>query len=99
MFEPAVGPPGYQRSLAHDRRPHRTLDGYVCTLVYTDKHWRSFFEVIGQTQTFETEAKVLLAERAAQIHRPKFMATLQACSPQEPRRNGSKPSQGGHRSR
>jgi crotonobetainyl-CoA:carnitine CoA-transferase CaiB-like acyl-CoA transferase len=57
MFEPAVGPPGYQRSLAHNRRPHRTLDGYVCTLVYTDKHWRSFFEVIGQTQTFETDAR------------------------------------------
>jgi crotonobetainyl-CoA:carnitine CoA-transferase CaiB-like acyl-CoA transferase len=57
MFEPAVGPPGYQRSLAHNRRPHRTLDGYVCTLVYTDKHWRSFFEVIGQLQTFETDAR------------------------------------------
>jgi crotonobetainyl-CoA:carnitine CoA-transferase CaiB-like acyl-CoA transferase len=57
MFEPAVGPPGYQRSLAHNRRPHRTLDGYVCTLVYTDKHWRSFFEVIGQLQTFETDPR------------------------------------------
>jgi crotonobetainyl-CoA:carnitine CoA-transferase CaiB-like acyl-CoA transferase len=57
MFEPAMGPPGYQRSLAHNRRPHRTLDGYICTLVYTDKHWRSFFEVIGQQQTFETDAR------------------------------------------
>lgn len=57
MFEPAVGPPGYQRSLAHNRRPHRTLDGYICTLVYTDKHWRSFFEVIGQLQTFETDVR------------------------------------------
>jgi crotonobetainyl-CoA:carnitine CoA-transferase CaiB-like acyl-CoA transferase len=57
MFEPPVGPPGYQRSLAHNRRPHRTLDGYICTLVYTDKHWRSFFEVIGQLQTFVTDAR------------------------------------------
>jgi crotonobetainyl-CoA:carnitine CoA-transferase CaiB-like acyl-CoA transferase len=57
MFEPAVGPPGYQRSLAHNRRPHRTLDGYICTLVYTDKHWRSFFEVIGQLRTFETDVR------------------------------------------
>jgi crotonobetainyl-CoA:carnitine CoA-transferase CaiB-like acyl-CoA transferase len=57
MFEPAVGPPGYQRSLAHNRRPHRTLDGYICTLVYTDKHWRSFFEVIGQSQTFATDTR------------------------------------------
>lgn len=57
MFEPAVGPLGYQRSLAYNRRPHRTLDGYICTLVYTDKHWRSFFEVIGQLQTFETDVR------------------------------------------
>lgn len=55
MFEPAVGDLGYQRSLAHNRRPHRTSDGYVCTLVYSDKHWRSFFDVIGQPQVFETD--------------------------------------------
>jgi crotonobetainyl-CoA:carnitine CoA-transferase CaiB-like acyl-CoA transferase len=57
MFEPTLGPPGYQRSLAHNRRPHRTLDGYLCTLVYTDKHWRSFFDVIGQQQIFEIDAR------------------------------------------
>jgi crotonobetainyl-CoA:carnitine CoA-transferase CaiB-like acyl-CoA transferase len=56
-FEAAIGPPGYQRSLAHNRRPHRTLDGYICTLVYTDRHWRSFFEVIGQPQIFATDAR------------------------------------------
>lgn len=57
MFEPAVGDFGYQRSLAHNRRPHRTSDGFVCTLVYSDKHWRSFFDVIGQPQVFETDAR------------------------------------------
>jgi crotonobetainyl-CoA:carnitine CoA-transferase CaiB-like acyl-CoA transferase len=57
MFEPTLGPPEYQRSLAHNRRPHRTLDGYLCTLVYTDKHWRSFFDVIGQQQIFEIDAR------------------------------------------
>lgn len=57
MFEPATGGPGYQRSLAHNRRPHRTLDGYVCTLVYTDKHWRSFFAAIGQCDVFETDKR------------------------------------------
>jgi crotonobetainyl-CoA:carnitine CoA-transferase CaiB-like acyl-CoA transferase len=51
-FEPSIGPPGYQRSLAHNRRPHRTKDGYICTLVYSDKHWRSFFDVIGQPEIF-----------------------------------------------
>ncbi|VIO68500.1 Succinyl-CoA--L-malate CoA-transferase beta subunit [Bradyrhizobium ivorense] len=57
LFEPPIGESGYQRSLAHNRRPHRTLDGYVCTLVYTDKHWRSFFAAIGQPEMFEKDAR------------------------------------------
>jgi crotonobetainyl-CoA:carnitine CoA-transferase CaiB-like acyl-CoA transferase len=56
-FEPSLGDAGYQRSLAHNRRPHRTRDGYICTLVYSDKHWRSFFEVIGQPQLFEEDIR------------------------------------------
>ncbi len=52
QFIPPVGPTGYQRSLAHDRRPYRTSDGYICTLVYNDKHWRSFFEAIGRLDVF-----------------------------------------------
>ena len=57
LFEPAIGEAGYQRSLAHNRRPHRTRDGYICTLVYTDKHWRSFFAAIGQAETFKRDAR------------------------------------------
>lgn len=56
-FEPAIGPPGYQRSLSRNRKPHRTKDGYICSLVYSDKHWRSFFEVIGQPEIFEQDAR------------------------------------------
>ena len=56
-FEPSLGEVGYQRSLAHNRRPHRTLDGYICTLVYNDKHWRSFFEVIDQPELFEKDLR------------------------------------------
>jgi crotonobetainyl-CoA:carnitine CoA-transferase CaiB-like acyl-CoA transferase len=46
-FEPPIGPPGYSRLLAPDRRPYCTRDGYICALVYTDKHWDSFFQAIG----------------------------------------------------
>src|SRR5262249_40035943 len=42
-FDPPIGPPGYARMLAPDRRPHRTADGHVCILPYTDRHWRGFF--------------------------------------------------------
>lgn len=49
-FEPPLGPTGYSRLLAPDRRPYKTSDGYVCTLVYTDKQWRSFYRAIGRSE-------------------------------------------------
>jgi crotonobetainyl-CoA:carnitine CoA-transferase CaiB-like acyl-CoA transferase len=48
-FEPAIGEPGYSRLLAPDRRPYKTLDGYICTLVYTDNQWRAFYRLLGKT--------------------------------------------------
>lgn len=52
-FEPPLGPPGYGRLLQPNRRPYRTSDGHLCVLVYTDAHWRSFFEAIGRPEEFE----------------------------------------------
>jgi crotonobetainyl-CoA:carnitine CoA-transferase CaiB-like acyl-CoA transferase len=49
-FEPPLGPPGYSRMLAPDRRPHRTADGHICILPYTDRHWRDFFRVAGRPE-------------------------------------------------
>lgn len=40
-------PFGYARALSQLRRPHRTLDGYVCALPYHDKNWRDFFTIVG----------------------------------------------------
>lgn len=48
LFEPPVGSAGYQRSLAKDRRPYQTQDGFICVLVYNDKQWRAFFDAIGR---------------------------------------------------
>ena len=49
-FEPQHGEPGYARILAPDRRPYRTADGYVCALIYNDKQWKAFFEIIGKPE-------------------------------------------------
>ncbi|MDN5896453.1 MAG: CoA transferase [Nocardioides sp.] len=57
-FEPPIGPPGYQRTLNPERRPYRTEDGYVSAIIYTDGHWRSFFEITGQPDRFDTDPRV-----------------------------------------
>lgn len=52
-YEPPVAPPGYARMLAKERRPYETKDGYVCVLVYNDKQWRAFFDVIGRPELLQ----------------------------------------------
>ncbi len=49
-FDPPHGPPGYVRILSPDRRPYETKDGYVCALIYNDKQWKGFFQVIGKPE-------------------------------------------------
>ncbi len=61
-FDPAIGPPGYNRLLAPDRRPYRTMDGFICTLVYTDKHWSSFFSAIGRADEFKSDPRFVSQE-------------------------------------
>ena len=47
-FEPPIGDAGYARLIAPHRRPYGTRDGYLCVLIYNDKHWRNFFDAIGR---------------------------------------------------
>jgi crotonobetainyl-CoA:carnitine CoA-transferase CaiB-like acyl-CoA transferase len=49
-FEPQQGEPGYARILTPDRRPYQTKDGYVCALIYNDKQWKAFADIIGKPQ-------------------------------------------------
>ena len=48
-----MGPPGYLRTLTAERRPYQTADGYVCAIIYTDNHWRSFGELVGRPRPLE----------------------------------------------
>jgi crotonobetainyl-CoA:carnitine CoA-transferase CaiB-like acyl-CoA transferase len=57
-FEPPIGKPGYSRLTTANRRPYATLDGYVCVLIYTDKHWKAFFSAIGRLDQYETNPRL-----------------------------------------
>jgi len=56
-FEPPIPPFRYERMLAPHRAPYRTKDGYVCVLIYNDKHWRSFFKLIGREEMFDADPR------------------------------------------
>lgn len=48
-YDPPTGGTGYARVLARQRKPYRTLDGYICVLLYGDHHWRRFFALAGRS--------------------------------------------------
>lgn len=46
-FIPPLGPAGWHRTLAPERRPHKATDGYVCVLPYSDSDWKAFLSLAG----------------------------------------------------
>ena len=46
MFDPPLGPAVYPRTVAPNRRPYRTRDGYIAALIYNDKHWNAFLNAV-----------------------------------------------------
>ena len=49
-FVPPIGDTGYARLIAPHRRPYATADGFLCVLIYNDKHWSNFFEAVGRIE-------------------------------------------------
>jgi len=47
-FVPPLGPPGYERMLAKNRRPYKTRDGYIAIMPYTTEQWTRFMECVGR---------------------------------------------------
>ncbi|NIJ33256.1 CaiB/BaiF CoA transferase family protein [Sphingomonas oligoaromativorans] len=50
LFDPPQGPPEYPRVTATARRPYATQDGFIGVMIYNDKHWRSFFQALGDPE-------------------------------------------------
>ena len=64
-FEPASGPMGYTRVLSPHRRPCRTKDGFISTVVYTEKHWRSSLPAIRRADLLEHDPRFANATERA----------------------------------
>ena len=65
MFDPPLGPAIYHRTVAPNRKPYRTKDGYISALIYNDRHWASFINAV--QPAWNTERYATLAARAAEI--------------------------------
>ena len=46
MFDPRWGPAIYPRTVAPNRRPYRTSDGYIAVLIYNERHWSAFVNAV-----------------------------------------------------
>ena len=57
LFDPPAGPMGYPRVLSEHRRPYKTKDGYVCTMIYNDQQWRRLFSALGRLEIFENDPR------------------------------------------
>jgi crotonobetainyl-CoA:carnitine CoA-transferase CaiB-like acyl-CoA transferase len=98
-FDPPMGPPGYSRMLAPDRRPHRTADGHICILPYSDRHWRDFFSIAGRPELADAapcrsanpkqpRRRALCADRRMSTRRDYRLLARQAQSGRHPMRTG-----------
>ena len=56
-FVPPLGGTGYQRLLSKERGPYATRDGYLALVVYTDKHWRKFSQMIGRPSLMQDDER------------------------------------------
>jgi crotonobetainyl-CoA:carnitine CoA-transferase CaiB-like acyl-CoA transferase len=50
IFDPKATGAGYPRALSPSRRPHRTSDGYICMLAYTDDQWHRFWSLADKAE-------------------------------------------------
>jgi crotonobetainyl-CoA:carnitine CoA-transferase CaiB-like acyl-CoA transferase len=67
VYDPPAGPAGYARTASPHRRPYRTADGFLSVVVYTDRQWLSFFELIGQPELVRDPRFRSITERTRHI--------------------------------
>ena len=65
-FRPPEGPMGYRRLLSRTRGPYPTADGHLSLVVYTDRHWRAFTELVGCPTLIDDDARFRSQESRTQ---------------------------------
>lgn len=69
-------PAGYSRIMTTTRGPHRTLDGYIAMMPYTDAHWHRLFAAVGREELLN---EPWFGDRATRlIHAQRVYAELAA---------------------
>ena len=66
-FAPPLSNMGYPRMMTSDRRPHRTKDGYLCLLAYTDRQWRKFWSLTNKPENAKDPRFATMADRSRHI--------------------------------
>jgi crotonobetainyl-CoA:carnitine CoA-transferase CaiB-like acyl-CoA transferase len=66
-FVPPRGDARYPRMSTPLRRPFPTADGYLSVVVYTDRNWQRFFELIGRPELAEEERFATLQGRTEHL--------------------------------
>jgi crotonobetainyl-CoA:carnitine CoA-transferase CaiB-like acyl-CoA transferase len=56
-WQPPIAPMGHARMLSANRKPYKTLDGFICALMYNDAHWKAFLQLIGEAALFDTDPR------------------------------------------
>jgi len=56
-FKPPLGGMGYKRLLSRTRGPYSTSDGHISLVVYTDRHWRDFTQLVGCPDLMATDER------------------------------------------
>lgn len=56
-FVPNQSDFGYPRLMSPKRKPYRTKDGYVCCLIYTDRHWEIFLNAVAKADLLQSDPR------------------------------------------
>jgi crotonobetainyl-CoA:carnitine CoA-transferase CaiB-like acyl-CoA transferase len=56
-FVPPKGDMGYLRLLSRTRGPYATADGHLSLVVYTDRHWRAFTQLVGEPDLLDRDPR------------------------------------------